>query len=87
MKHLTSVLMLPMVAAPTHEWNTMLTILKQAQKITSVVMGEGYKTVITFDLQLYEKAVKLQLHTAPAHLSDWGNAYSDCISQSTWCIS
>ena len=37
-----------------------------AQKITSVVIGEGHKTVITFDLQLYEKAVKLQLHTAPA---------------------
>ena len=29
-------------------------------------IGESHKTVITFDLQLYEKAVKLQLHTAPA---------------------
>jgi len=44
----------------------MLTVLKQAQNITTVVLGEGHKTVITFDLQLYEKAMKLQMHTAPA---------------------
>ena len=72
-KQLTSISMLPLIAAPAHEWNTLLTVLKQAQKITSVVIGEGHKTVITFDLQLYEKAVKLQLHTAPAldHLVFW----------------
>ena len=44
----------------------MRTVLKQAWNITTVVLGESHKTVITFDLQLYEKAVKLQLHTAPA---------------------
>ena len=44
----------------------MLIVLKQAQNITTAVLGEGHKTVITFDLQLYEKAVKLQLHKAPA---------------------
>ena len=43
----------------------MLTVLMQAQKITAVVMGENHKTVITFDLQLYEKAVRLQMHKAP----------------------
>ena len=43
----------------------MLTVLMLAQKITAVVMGENHKTVITFDLQLYEKAVKLQMHKAP----------------------
>ena len=43
----------------------MLTVLMQAQKITAVVMGENHKIVITFDLQLYEKAVKLQMHKAP----------------------
>ena len=37
-----------------------LTVLKQAQNITTVVLGEGHKTVITFDLHRYEKAVKLQ---------------------------
>lgn len=44
----------------------MLTVLKQAQKITIVVLGESHKTVITFDIQLYERAMKLQMHTAPA---------------------
>ena len=44
----------------------MLTVLKQALNITTMVLGEGHKTVITFDLQLYEKAMKLQMHTAPA---------------------
>ena len=44
----------------------MLTVLKQAQNITTAVLGEGHKTVITFDLQLYLKAIKLQLHKAPA---------------------
>ena len=44
----------------------MLTILKHAQKITAGIVGKQHKTVITFDLQLYEKAVKLQLHLAPA---------------------
>ena len=43
----------------------MLAVLMQAQKITAVVMGENHRTVITFDLQLYEKAVKLQMHKAP----------------------
>ena len=43
----------------------MFTVLMQAQKITAVVMGENHKTVITFDLQLYEKAVKLQMHKVP----------------------
>ncbi|MES9905285.1 MAG: hypothetical protein ABW168_21745, partial [Sedimenticola sp.] len=63
---LTAVAMLPLLAAPAHEFSTLVTVLKQAQTITTVVMGEGHKTVITFDLQLYEKAVKLQMHMAPA---------------------
>ena len=62
---LTTVSMMPLLAAPAHEWSTMLTVLMKAQKITAVVMGENHKTVITFDLQVYEKAVKLQMYKAP----------------------
>ena len=61
---LTTVSMMPLLAAPVHEWSTILTVLTQAQKITAVVMGENHNTVITFDLQLYEKAVKLQMNKA-----------------------
>ena len=57
---------MPLLAAPAHVWSTVLTVLKEAQNITTAVFGEGHKTVITFDLQPYEKAVKLQLHKAPA---------------------
>ena len=60
---LTTVAMVLLLAAPAHEWSTMLTVLKLAQNITTVVLSEGHKTVITFDLQLYEKTVKLQMHT------------------------
>lgn len=45
--------------------STMLTVLQQAQKINTVIMGPDRKPVITFDLQLYEMAVKLQIHIAP----------------------
>ena len=44
-----------------------LTVLMQAQKITAVVMGENHKTAITFDLQLYEKAVELHTYLLPLH--------------------
>ena len=60
------VAMMPLLVAPAHEWSTMLTVLKQAQNITTVALGKGHKTVIIFDLQLYEQAMKLQMHTAPA---------------------
>ena len=61
----SNVCMFPPLASPAHEWDTILTILKQSQKITATVVGDNQKTVITLDMQLYEKAVKLQLHKAP----------------------
>lgn len=58
--------MMSLLATPAYEWNTMLTVSRQAQNIPTVVLGEGHKIVITFDLQLHEKAVKLQMYTALA---------------------
>ena len=87
---LTTVSMMPLLAAPAHEWSTMLTVLMQAQKITAVVMGENHKIVITFDLQLYEKAVKLQMHKAPDldHLvfSNWRDAHDNGFFARSWGI-
>ena len=57
----TTVNSLPLLAAPAHEWQTMVTVLKQAQKINVEVMGPERKTVITFDMALYEKARRLEL--------------------------
>ena len=51
----------PLVAAPAHEWQTLLTVLMQAQNINAKVMGPNRKTVISLDLGLYQPAKKLQL--------------------------
>lgn len=51
----------PLVAAPAHEWNTLLTILMQEQSITTKVVGPERKTVISLDMGLYQPAKKLQM--------------------------
>ena len=51
----------PLIAAPAHEWNTLLTILKQAQGINVKVVGANRKTVISLDMGLYLPAKKLQM--------------------------
>ena len=51
----------PLLAAPVHEWPTLLTILMQAQNITARVVGPGRKTVISLDMGLYQPAKKLQM--------------------------
>ena len=57
----TKVGMPPLLAAPVHEWPTLLTILMQAQHITAHVVGPGRKTVISLDMGLYQPAKKLQM--------------------------
>ena len=51
----------PLIAAPAHEWNTLLTVLTQAQGINAKIMGPQRKTIITLDLGLYMPAKKLQM--------------------------
>ena len=52
--------MLPLVAAPANEWQTLVTVIMQAQHITTQVVGPDQKTLITLDMDLYARAVKLQ---------------------------
>lgn len=52
------------LAAPAHEWQTLMTVLKQAQGIHTAVVGDNRKTVITLDIGLYEPAMKLLLSHA-----------------------
>ena len=40
----------PLIAQPAHEWQTLLTVLKQAQHISAQVVGPQRKTVITLDM-------------------------------------
>ena len=51
----------PLIAAPAHEWNTLLTVLMQAQMISTQVVGLDRKTVISLDMGLYLPAKKLQM--------------------------
>ena len=51
----------PLIAAPAHEWQTLLTILMQAQDIKTTVVGQNRRTVISLDMGLYQPAKKLQM--------------------------
>ena len=42
----------PLIAAPAHEWNTLLTVLMYAQAISTQVVGPERKTVISLDMGL-----------------------------------
>jgi len=57
---ITTIQTLPLIPAPAHEWSTLLTVLKQAQHISSEIVGPNKKTIITLDMDLYMRAVKLQ---------------------------
>ena len=51
----------PLIAAPAHEWQTLLTILMQAQNIKTAVLGQNRRTVISLDMGMYQPAKKLQM--------------------------
>ena len=51
----------PLIAAPAHEWQTLLTVLMQVQNISVKVVGPTRKTVISLDMGLYQPAKKLQM--------------------------
>ena len=53
----------PLLAAPVHEWPTLLTIsiLVQVQNFTASVLGPGRKTVISLDMGQYQPAKKVQM--------------------------
>ena len=99
-KPLTKVAALPLVAAPAHEWQTLLTVLKQTQQINCIVMGPDRKTVITLDMALYERAKQLEMsrddckgkwvlrlgemHTVMAALRAAGNTIEDSGLDEAW---
>lgn len=51
----------PLITSPAHEWSTLLTVLKQAQNINTLVVGADRKTVVTLDLGLYQPTKRLQM--------------------------
>ena len=51
----------PLTGFQAHEWSTLLTVLKQAQDINTLVVEADRKTVVTLDLDLYQPAERLQM--------------------------
>eukprot|EP00795_Rhopilema_esculentum_P017661 gene17661-9309_t len=58
-KTLTGIIAPLLRSSPT-DYTTLYKALCLTQGISAVVAGEGHKTIITLDLDLYERAVKLQ---------------------------
>ena len=50
----------PLLPAPAHEWNTLLTVLMR-RSVSAKVVGPERKTVISLDMGLYLPAKKLQM--------------------------
>ena len=56
---MTQIGALPLVPEVAHEWSTLLTVLRQANEIRKLTVGDDHPTVISFDMALYEKVVQL----------------------------
>lgn len=57
---ITTVTMLPVINGSPTEWENLYTAIKDAKNVSNILFPDG-KTIISFDLQLYIKAVKLQV--------------------------
>ena len=57
---LTSVALLPVLNGSPTEWENIYTAIKETQDLSKNIYPEG-KTIISFDLQLYIKAIRLQV--------------------------
>ena len=55
----TATMMLPVTNGSPNNWDNLYTALKEADKLRESVYCDG-KTIVTFDLQLYIKAIQLQ---------------------------
>ncbi|KAH3861016.1 hypothetical protein DPMN_023942 [Dreissena polymorpha] len=78
----------------------MLTVILQASELKTLVVGEEFLTVITFDMALYEKAVQLldarldlkggvvprlgELHTVMAALTALGTSIENSGIDDAW---
>lgn len=90
----------PLIAAPAHEWSTLMTVLKQAQRISTAIVGENKKTVISLDMGLYKPAKQIlmlqtdlqdkyilrpgELHTVMAMLRTIGSFIDNSGVDSAW---
>ena len=62
-KPLTNVAMLPIVNGSPKEWKNLYASIKETEKLRRKIFKDG-KTIISFDLQLYIEAIRLQERNA-----------------------
>ena len=59
-KKITNIALLaPLIRSPPTDTSTLFTAIMRTGNITTQVMGEGMMTVVTFDMQLYDQAMRL----------------------------
>ena len=58
-RFLTNTLFFPLIPAPSSNFSAVFTALKASQSITEFANGVDSKTVVTLDLDLYERAVQI----------------------------
>jgi hypothetical protein len=51
----------PLLREPPSNYDALFTIIMRAKSVTNELLGHGNRTVVTFDLQLYNMAMKLWL--------------------------
>ena len=55
-----NILIFPLIPGPADSYSAIYTAFKLAQKVTTHVIGESSKTIISLDLDLYERALRLR---------------------------
>ena len=75
--------MLPVINGSPTEWQNLYTAIKEAEKLRQCVWSDG-KTVISFDLQLYIKAIRLQQKPDIRDNFEWESLCGFLCAQSSW---
>ena len=60
----------PIINAPAHEWATLVTALNQLTKLNELVSGPEAKLLVTLDMDLYKRALKME-HLEPQYKGKW----------------
>ena len=61
---------LSIIKAPAHEWRTLVTSLDQLYRVNELVSGEDSKLMVTMDMDLYKRALKLE-YLDPQYKNKW----------------
>ncbi|MES9880361.1 MAG: hypothetical protein ABW185_05705, partial [Sedimenticola sp.] len=57
----TCIRTLPLLTSPAHEYSTLLNVFRQTQQVSEQIVGPELPVVLTMDMDLYQRALKLQV--------------------------